>query len=422
MATVNYLFRSKKPSATLTIRLLFRNDKTDFVLSARTRCMVPKEYWEKYHYAQRVKDAKTKQLQLKIQSHLYNLETFVLNAFNESPPHQINKEWLASVVETYYHPLLKTEIDKGELISCIDTYVKFKGQDLSNSTIKKYGVVKKMLIRFQSHRDEKIYINRVDLSFKQEFEYYCLNEGYAVNTIGKAIKIIKTVCNHARKRGLEVSPELEDVKLKSVETENIYLSIDDLKLIEELDDIPDYLDNARDWLLISCHTGQRVSDFMRFNKEMISIVTNKEGKLVPLLEFNQTKTNSPISIPLHPQVLKILEKRNGNFPRQISDQPYNRFIKKVCQLAGLTYEVFGSKKELFNKSKKIYRKKTGNYQKWKLVTSHIGRRSFATNNYGSIPTSFLAYATGHKSEKMFLSYMRKNNKDMALELANYFNK
>jgi len=36
----------------------------------------------------------------------------------------------------------------------------------------------------------------------------------------------------------------------------------------------------------------------------------------------------------------------------------------------------------------------GIYEKWKLVTSHIGRRSFATNFYGNLPTSYLVYITG----------------------------
>ena len=31
----------------------------------------------------------------------------------------------------------------------------------------------------------------------------------------------------------------------------------------------DYLVNAKDWLLIACYTGQRVSDYLRFTSSMI---------------------------------------------------------------------------------------------------------------------------------------------------------
>ena len=45
---------------------------------------------------------------------------------------------------------------------------------------------------------------------------------------------------------------------------------------------------------------------------------------------------------------------------------------------------------------------------------------FATNHYGKIPTSYLIYVAGHSSEEMFLNYIGKSNKDIALELTKYF--
>jgi integrase len=69
---------------------------------------------------------------------------------------------------------------------------------------------------------------------------------------------------------------------------------------------------------------------------------------------------------------------------------------------------------------KQYRKEVGMYKKWELITSHIGRRSFATNFYGTIPTTYLINVTGHSSESMFLNYLGKSNKDLAMELTNYF--
>ncbi|MBK6836268.1 MAG: hypothetical protein IPG89_19210 [Bacteroidetes bacterium] len=39
-----------------------------------------------------------------------------------------------------------------------------------------------------------------------------------------------------------------------------------------------------------------------------------------------------MSIPLSKRVIAILEKRSGEFPRQISDQRYNEYIKEVCKL------------------------------------------------------------------------------------------
>lgn len=58
--------------------------------------------------------------------------------------------------------------------------------------------------------------------------------------------------------------------------------------------------NARDWLVISCETGQRVSDFMRFNKKQIRFEV-----IVPLCEFTQVKTGKIMAIPLSKTVRKI---------------------------------------------------------------------------------------------------------------------
>lgn len=156
---------------------------------------------------------------------------------------------------------------------------------------------------------------------------------------------------------------------------------------------------------------------MRFTKNMIRYENDK-----PLLEFTQVKTDKIMTIPVLQPVLEILEKRGGNFPRKISDVKYNLYIKQVCERAGITYKTQGSKKEeTYPKSKK-YRKVTGMFPKNELITSHIGRRSFASNYYGSIPTSILINITGHSTEQMFLSYIGKSNKDIAKEAFKYFEK
>jgi hypothetical protein len=127
-----------------------------------------------------------------------------------------------------------------------------------------------------------------------------------------------------------------------------------------------------------------------------------------------------MAIAVHPKVLKILNKRKGYFPKAISDQKYNEYVKKVCEIAGIDEVVCGSKKSKTTENSEIYRKEEGSFPKWQLVTSHIGRRSFASNFYGIIPTSYLTYATGHSTETMFLTYIGKSNKDLALEMTKYF--
>ena len=156
---------------------------------------------------------------------------------------------------------------------------------------------------------------------------------------------------------------------------------------------------------------------MRFTKEMIRIEKGKS-----LIEFEQQKTGKLMTIPIHAKVQQILDKNKGEFPYRISDQRYNDYIKEVCKIAGIVEEIKGKKQLNISKQNNIQkiRRVEGVYPKYELVTSHIGRRSFATNYYGDIPTSYLIYVTGHSSEVMFLNYIGKSNKDMALELTKYF--
>jgi len=154
---------------------------------------------------------------------------------------------------------------------------------------------------------------------------------------------------------------------------------------------------------------------MRFNSEQIRVENGKH-----LIEFTQKKTGKNMTVPLHSKVIEILNKRNGKFPYRISDQKYNDFIKVVCKLAEINELTKGSKLIETEPESGMFRKKTGTYKKWELVTSHIGRRSFATNFYGTIPTTYLINVTGHSTEAMFLNYIGKSNKDLALEMTKYF--
>ena len=61
---------------------------------------------------------------------------------------------------------------------------------------------------------------------------------------------------------------------------------------------------------------------------------------------------------------------------------------------------------------------TGTYPKWMLATSHIGRKSFATNFYGQegYTMPLLMNVTGHSSEKNFQQYNGNQSIDYAVRL------
>jgi integrase len=416
MATINFLYRSTKDKANLQLRLLYRFNDKDYVFGANTKFETTKDYWSKDH-KRKSRDIILTNEQTRINTELNKIENYILKAFNLVNPEEVTKEWLQTEIDYYYNPPREAESLPTELIKYIDYYIEIKRNEVSNGTIQKCNVIKQLLIRFQTDTKKTFFLIDVDTHFKTQFEKFCINNQYASNTIARAVKFVKTICKHAKSNGLEVSYQLDNIKTKFQKVESVYLTFDELEKIEKINKIKltGSLDNARDWLIISCYCGQRVSDFMRFTKEMIRI---EDGK--SFIEFTQVKTGKIMTVPLHPKVIEILNRRNGEFPYAISDQKYNDYIKTVCEIAKLTQLVNGSKKTETEPESGIFRKETKDFRKCDLVSSHIGRRSFASNFYGSIPTSLLINITGHSTETMFLTYIGKSNKDLAKETHKYF--
>lgn len=415
MASVNFLYRSTKDKANLNLRLLYRYNSKDFVFGAKTKFEVTKYYWTKQH-KKKSKDIEITNQQTETNTELNKIENHILKAFSSVSPDAINKEWLQTQIDNYYNPKTETSIPTN-LIDYIDFYIDYRKNELKETSIKKFNVIKSKLERFETYRKKQILIKDINDSFKNEFVNYQKKQMYSQNTMQRELVFIKTFCKHARFLGLETHPQLDGLRIDRQKVDKIYLTLEDLNKIENIDKdkLTDSLDNAKDWLIISCYTGQRISDFMRFSDKQIRIENGKH-----LIEFTQKKTGKNMTVPLHSKVIEILKKRNGKFPYKISDQKYNDFIKVVCKLAELNEPTKGSKLIETEPESGIFRKKTGTYKKWELVTSHIGRRSFATNFYGTIPTTYLIYVTGHSTEAMFLNYIGKSNKDLALEMTKYF--
>ena len=87
-------------------------------------------------------------------------------------------------------------------------------------------------------------------------------------------------------------------------------------------------------------------------------------------------------------------------------------LKHFARMAGIEELVSG-----FKNNPKTRRKEIVNAPKYEFVTSHIMRRSFASNYYGKIETPLLMNITGHSKESTFLTYIGTHqNKDALADL------
>lgn len=303
----------------------------------------------------------------------------------------------------------KEELPENSLLYFMKCYIDSRKELICYSTYKRYNVFYHLLERFEGFICKRLSIDGIDSDFIKDFMIFGKEEEYSENTIYRTIHFVKTILNFAERKGIRTAVRELEIRREHRSKDLVTLSENEIVQIKKTE-VPEELQAAKDWLLISCYTGQRFSDFMHFNTEKIKKISDKV-----CISFIQQKTQKQILLPLHPTVLSTFYRNGNNFPKSMDIHQYNEAIKEICKLAQLD-EFIKAKKRMGYRSRNI---KT---EKWKLISSHIGRRSFATNFYGKIPTPLLMEATGHSTEQMFLKYINPTNNERIISLSNYFDR
>ncbi|WP_288811809.1 MULTISPECIES: tyrosine-type recombinase/integrase [unclassified Sphingobacterium] len=295
---------------------------------------------------------------------------------------------------------------EGSLLEATHNFIQSRLHLISGNTHRRYNVFFSMLRRFEGFQQKHLMINEVNSNFVKDFIKFGELEAYSSSTIYRTIYFVRTILNFLEKRGIRTF--VYELELPKVKKHNRVISLteDELIRIKETE-VPSQLKAAKDWLVISCYTGQRVSDFMNFNLDMMEILDGK-----PCLSFTQQKTQKTILLPLHPTAIHIMSDNGNNFPSKLSAQKYNEQIKEIARLAGINSLIKVRTRTGFRSTEKLI-------QKWEAITSHIGRRSFASNFYGKIPTPLLMQATGHSTELMFQRYISNTDTERTRSLGAY---
>lgn len=415
MATLKFLLQSKSDNANIYVRysvnrktILYR--KTGFVIN-------PKE-WSEANAQPIQKSQATKTLKSKLDK----LATFINDAYNDavSTGENITGEWLQSVIDLYNNktPVLSLDVLSNYIQKYIDE-APFKqngkkGTGLSAGRTQNLKLFKKTIERYEAEalKGKSILIKEVNLKFAEQYKNWLFNQNYSINYIGKNIDNLKTICFDAYKNDIETSTQLKNIKSISetkAPEQIIYLSEEEQEQIKNAPIIREALVNARKWLLLGCLIGQRGGDLLNITNKNI-----KELNGIKIIELKQQKTGKLVAIPLLPEALEIIE---SGMPYKISLARYNEYIKDICEVAEINEMITGRIKETSRKATTIETK-----PKFKFITSHVSRRSFATNFYGRIPTPVLMNITAHGTEKVFLSYIGKTTYDNAYQMLEYFSK
>lgn len=280
---------------------------------------------------------------------------------------------------------------------------------LSYNTIRTYKSLLRIVKAYEVDKSERLYLNSIDKYTAESFTRFLkIEQQYSDNYCGQLLKLLKIILRDAEKSGLEVHPYsnyIESFKQKSSDRILHVLNPDEIKALKGLQHIPEEYKDTYKWLLIGLSIGQRVSDLLKLTPRNLRKATS--GLYIDIV---QQKTKKAVTIGVaDPLVIKILEKE---FPKKVSQVAFNKEIKVLCKMAGINEFVSG-----FKNNPKTRRKEIVSAPKYEFVTSHIMRRSFASNYYGKIETPLLMNITGHSKESTFLTYIGTHqNKDALADL------
>lgn len=354
-----------------------------------------------------------------INNELENLERHIIDSYNKdfNSREHISKTWVKEKVRNYFGRVSENENYKIYFVDWVEKFVEtapkrlHNGKPIKPRSINNYKSALDKLKGFEDHQKKKYRFEHVDLNFHRDFIFYCQNiEKLSNNTIGSHISRVKTFCRNIELEGYPINPNFKnrEFSIPTTETVDVYLNEEEINKIYHHDfKASERLENARDLFIIGLRTGLRISDFLRIKKENI---------LGNVINITTTKTSQNLTIPIHPQFKEILAKRKGEFPNKISDQKFNLYIKEICGLVEINELTFGS---ILDKTTK--RKKNGTYPKYKLISSHSCRRSFATNLFlDGIENSIIMKATGHKSPKQFMAYIKASKDEHIKKISDYW--
>jgi len=295
----------------------------------------------------------------------------------------------------------------------IDLYIKSKINKVSKGMPAIYRNMKDHLLAYQTARKVNLTFESFTLDFYEDFVEFLSHEyvqsrfkvpivGLKINTVGKTINQLRIFLINRAKRKIIAPIDLSDWHVFNEEVDAEYLSWEEIEMVWKLDlsGHPHFVP-YRDDFVLGCLTGLRFSDFSVLESPDI------RGEF---LYKKQQKSSHRVVIPLRQAAKDILENRFKRNYEPLTNVEFNRHIKTICKMAGITERV----KHTYTKgNKKIDEVKP----KCEWITTHTCRRSFCTNEFlAGTPVELIMKISGHKSTKDFYRYIRISPEQAAMKV------
>lgn len=290
-----------------------------------------------------------------------------------------------------------------------------QGKTISQSTLKSYNTTHSHLEDFQESKQFLLSFDNIAEDFFSKFTEYMAKKGISNNSLGRNIKIIKTMMHWTYQKGYHNNQKfVKALPVWNEETTIIALTEDELadlenlpEMVEKQKEFTQRLRNLHALFLVQIYTGLRYSDLANIKKENIDFKNE-------IIRIKTLKTQDDVMIPITNKLKKLLE-QHTTLPKY-SNQKYNDGVKELCKLAGIDTPVQTTK---YLGTKRVDETRP----KYELVSSHTARRTFITISLkkGILPEKVMKIS-GHKSRKTFDKYVRITEEEAIRSMRDAWNK
>ncbi len=243
-------------------------------------------------------------------------------------------------------------------------------------TQKNYFTTHKYLFLFlnENFSTSDMYLSELNYKFIIDFERFLRHQkSMGNNTIMKHIERLRKLVNLAFKMEWIDKDPFVKFKAKYIRKEREFLTLNELRKIEEKEFSVSRLELIRDLFVFSCYTGLSYGDVMSLSKDNVIIGIDRKQWIYS----QRQKTNIPLKIPLLAKALEIIKKyelhpssiNNEKLFPTISNQKLNSYLKEIADVCSIK----------------------------KNLTFHIARHTFATTVTLSngVPIETVSKLLGH---------------------------
>lgn len=296
----------------------------------------------------------------------------------------------------------ENEENEEDLLSLLNQFIELKKLTLKPQLVQKLQAIEKHLKEFLVKK--VIYpLDFNQLIVNQLTQYWRDKKRFQPNTIAKNFKFIRQFLNHLYHEEILISTKYQRFQYpREVETHAVVLTKEEV--VQLMNYQPETLSQERikDLFLVLIFTGLRFSDGVRISRSWL------KGEF---LVVNTQKTGERILIPIHSHLKEILVKYDFDLkPLFISNQKFNDYVKILCEKAKINEMVEVVK---YDRGKKVYE----SISKYRLISSHTGRRSFITNSIlAGIHLPVIQQITGHKKLSTIQKYIKISEENSSNEI------